>query len=118
MRLKPVFFCRDYTRQNNVSNNGRGECRPENHDLALTLQENRRNLEVLSIHLRRALRPSNGIQPRVGIPLLVRPRQAPENVTSWERLKVKGGVGALFGDEGEFISIKDHLQVDMHVIKN
>ncbi|PON67885.1 hypothetical protein PanWU01x14_100530, partial [Parasponia andersonii] len=63
-------------------------------------------------------RPFDGIQPRVGVPLLIRPWQASENMASRERLEVESGVRALFGDEGELVGIKDHLQVDMHVKEN
>ncbi|PON40417.1 hypothetical protein PanWU01x14_297370, partial [Parasponia andersonii] len=42
--------------------------------------------------------------------------QAPEDVASWQRLEVKSGIGTLLRDEGELVSIKDHLQVNMQII--
>ncbi|PON67296.1 hypothetical protein PanWU01x14_104710 [Parasponia andersonii] len=47
--------------------------------------------------------------------LLVRPRQAPEDVAPRERLEIESRVRALSGDEDKLISIENYFQDNMHV---
>ncbi|PON72819.1 hypothetical protein PanWU01x14_062880 [Parasponia andersonii] len=98
-----------------MSKNGRNMHRPKIHNPVLTLQKGRGDLKMLSVHPGRAPLPSNSVYPGIRVLLLVRPRQAPEDVASRERLEIESGIGSPYGDEDKLISKENHFQVNMRV---